>query len=326
MNLSAASLVGGLLERTIGAGGALVSQAERLLLGWPAAAALEPIQTRRLARAVEDRLIVLTGASSGIGREAALMLGGAGASLMLVARTQAQLEEVAEEVRRRGGTADVYPADLAGAQEAERVGREIVERRGGADVLVNNAGHSIRRSVEGSEERFHDFERTMQLNYFGALKLILALLPGMRARRDGQIVNVSTMGVNLSTPRFSAYIASKAALDGFSRSLAPEVQGEGIRVTTVHMPLVRTPMIEPTPIYSRMPALSAAQGARLLCGALIDRPRRVHVPLGLAAELAYTLAPANVDRIMSAGYRFVPESGAVGDAGDDAPRARRGAG
>ena len=300
--------VGGLL-------GGFASRADRLVLGSPLEAASGPLLSRGLPRAVQGERIVLTGASSGIGRATAVMLGEAGATVLLVARRREELEKVADEAGRGRGSAHVHPADLSDPEEADRVGREVVEQHGGADVLVNNAGHSIRRSVEASYERFHDFERTMQLNYFGAMRLILALLPGMRERGDGHIVNVSTIGVNASTPRFSAYLASKAALDGFSKGLAPEVMSDGVRVTTVHMPLVRTPMIAPSRVYSRMPAFSPEQGARLICGALVDRPRRVDVPVGRAAQAFYELAPNAFDRIMNAGYRMTSDSRAA--RGDD---------
>ena len=311
---------GGLVGRLSGIGGALHSRAERLVLGLPVDAAFTPFRGAVLARAVAGKRLVITGASSGIGHETALLAGDAGASVILVARRREVLEEVADEVRERGGIAHVAPADLSEADEAERVGREIASRHGGADVLVNNAAHSIRRAVDASYDRIHDYERTMSLNYFGALRLILALLPGMRERGDGHIVNVSTIGSHMSTPRFSAYLASKAALDGLSRALAPEVIGDGVRVTVVHMPLVRTPMIAPSRVYRRAPALSAEQGARLVCSALVDRPRRADVPLGRAAQAAYELAPGLVDRLMNVGYQLTWDSAAARNAdgrGDD---------
>jgi short-subunit dehydrogenase len=308
VELRLGKLAGRAAANLAGTGADLVPRADRLVLGWPLEAALAPMFSRQLAGAAGGKRIVLTGASSGIGRDTALLLGDAGATVILVARRRAELEAVADEIRAGGGAAHVLPADLAEAEDADRLAREIVADQGGADILINNAGHSIRRSVDASYDRFHDFERTIQLNYYGALRLILALLPGMRERGEGHIVNVSTMGVNASTPRFSAYLASKAALDGFSKGLAPEALTDGVRITTVHMPLVRTPMIAPSRLYARMPALSAEQGARLVCGTLIDRPRRADVPLGRVTQAAYELAPKAFDRIMNAGYRLTRDS------------------
>jgi short-subunit dehydrogenase len=153
----------------------------------------------------------------------------------------------------------------------------------------------------------HDFERTMQLNYFGAVRLILALLPRMRERRSGHLVNVSSAGVQLSVPRYSAYVASKAALDAFSRCIAPEVQGDGVRITTIYMPLVRTPMIAPTGLYRSFPALSAEQAAGLVADAIAHRPRRVATPFGNLVELAYAASPGAVDRVLSGAFRLFPE-------------------
>ena len=209
-----------------------------------------------------------------------MKIGEAGGEVILVSRTREKLEEVAKQVEDAGGTAHVHPADLSDLEEVDRVAAEVLEQHGGVDVLVNNAGRSIRRSVKASYDRFHDYERTMQLNYFGALKLILAFLPGMRERRSGHIVNVSSIGVQTNTPRFSAYVASKSALDAFSRCVAPEVIGDNVKFTTVYMPLVRTPMIAPTDIYKAFPTLTPEEaGADALRRA--DRQAQAH---GLAAR------------------------------------------
>ena len=176
---------------------------------------------------------------------------------------------------------------------------------------MNNAGRSIRRSVKASYDRFHDYERTMQLNYFGALKLILAFLPGMRERKGGHIINVSSIGVQTNTPRFSAYVASKAALDAFSRCIAPEVIGDGVHITTVYMPLVRTPMIAPTNIYDAFPTLTPEEAAQMLVDAIIDKPKRKASRLGTFGEVLYAISPKSVDRVMNTAYRVFPDSKAA---------------
>jgi NAD(P)-dependent dehydrogenase (short-subunit alcohol dehydrogenase family) len=241
---------------------------------------------RSLASAIRGRKILITGASSGIGLETALKVGEAGGEVLLVSRTREKLEEVAAQVEEAGGTAHVHPADLSDLDDIDRLAAEVLEVHGGVDVLVNNAGRSIRRSVARSYDRFHDFERTMQLNYFGALKLILAFLPGMRERKSGHIINVSSIGVQTNTPRFSAYVASKAALDAFSRCVAPECVADNVKFTTVYMPLVRTPMIAPTDIYKAFPTLTPEEAGQMLTDAMIDKPKRLASRLGTFGEIA----------------------------------------
>jgi thioester reductase-like protein len=266
---------------------------------------------RSLSKAVEDKIVVVTGASSGIGQTLALKLGEAGGTVILVSRTREKLEQVAREVEKAGGTAHVHPADLSDIDDIERVANEILEQHGRVDVLVNNAGRSIRRSVKASYDRFHDYERTMQLNYFGALKLILAFLPGMRERKAGHLINVSSIGVQTNTPRFSAYVASKAALDAFSRCAAPEVIGDGVHISTVYMPLVRTPMIAPTNIYDAFPTLTPDEAAQMLCDVVIDKPKRKASRLGTFGEVLYAISPKSVDRVMNTAYRVFPDSKAA---------------
>ena len=239
---------------------------------------------------------MITGASSGIGRALALRVGRAGARTVLIARRAETLEEVRGEIEAEGGKAFVAAADLSDQADTERVAAEILAEHGVVDILVNNAGHSIRRSVRKSGDRFHDYERTMRLNYFGALKLTLAFIPGMRAQKRGHVLNVSTMGMQWATPGFSAYTASKAALDGFSRSLAPEVISDNVHVTTVYMPLVRTPMIEPTREYDNAPAIAPEQAAAMITRAMIDRPRYARTTTGAVVETLYGVAPKTVDR------------------------------
>ena len=203
----------------------------------------------------------------------------------------------------------------------------MLEEHGGVDVLVNNAGRSIRRSVARSYDRFHDYERTMQLNYFGALKLILAFMPGMRERKSGHIINVSSIGVQTNTPRFSAYVASKAALDAFSRCAAPECVADNVKFTTVYMPLVRTPMIAPTDIYKAFPTLTPDEAAEMLCDAMIDRPKRMASRLGTFGEVLYAMSPKTVDIVLNTGLQPVPglEGGEGGkeDGQKARPRGRR---
>src|SRR6059058_1581237 len=264
---------------------------------------------RSLSKSVEGKKILVTGASSGIGRELALKLGEAGAEVLLVSRTREKLDEVADHVRKLGGKPHVHPADLSDLDDIDRLAKEVLDEHGGVDVLVNNAGRSIRRSLKASYERFHDYERTMRLNYFGALKLILAFVPGMRERKSGHIINVSSIGVQTNTPRFSAYVASKAALDAFSRCVAPEIIGDNVHITTVYMPLVRTPMIAPTNIYDAFPTLTPDEAAHMICDALIDKPKRKASRLGTFGEVLYAISPKSVDRIMNTAYRLFPEGG-----------------
>jgi short-subunit dehydrogenase len=262
---------------------------------------------RSLSSAVGGKVIVITGASSGIGRETAIKAGEAGAKVVLVARTQEKLEEVAGIIRERGGEAYVHPADLTDVDDIERVGKEILAELDHVDVLVNNAGRSIRRSVKYQYDRFHDFERTMNLNYFGALRLILTFLPVMRERKSGHIINISSYSVQMNTPRFGAYAASKQALDQFSRCIASEIIDDKVNITTIHMPLVRTAMIAPTGIYANFPALTPEEAAQKICDAMIDKPKRVSTRLGVATQVVYAIAPKAADQIAHSIYKLFPE-------------------
>jgi short-subunit dehydrogenase len=240
-----------------------------------------------------------------------MKIGEAGGEVILVSRTREKLEEVAAAVEKLGGTAHVHPCDLSDMDDLQRMAQEVNEQHGGIDILINNAGRSIRRSLKASYDRFHDFERTMQLNYFGALRLILAFAPGMRERRSGHIINVSSIGVQTNTPRFSAYVASKAALDAFSRCVAPEMIGDGVHVTTIYMPLVRTPMIAPTNIYDAFPTLSPDEAAQLITDAMIDKPKRVATRLGTFGQILYAVSPKVVDQVMNTAYNIFPDSKAA---------------
>jgi short-subunit dehydrogenase len=183
----------------------------------------------------------------------------------------------------------------------------VMEQHEAVDILINNAGKSIRRSVDRSYDRFHDYQRTMQLNYFGPVKLILDLLPSMRARKRGHIINISTIGLQVNTPRFAAYVGSKAALDAFSRSMAPEVIGDGVHVTSIYMPLVRTPMIAPTKHYDRFPTLTPDEAADMITEAIRKRPKRMGTTMGNLGQLTYAIAPGAQDLLANQAYHMFPE-------------------
>jgi NAD(P)-dependent dehydrogenase (short-subunit alcohol dehydrogenase family) len=265
---------------------------------------------RTLGQAVRDKRILITGASSGIGRATAIKVAAAGGIPLLVARNVEKLEELRAEIVAAGGVAYVYAADISDMDEIERLIERVRDDHRNVDMLVNNAGRSIRRSIALSYDRFHDFERTMQLNYFGAVKLIIGLLPQMRARGFGHIVNISSIGVQTNPPRFSAYVASKAALDAFTRVVASEVIGDGVTFTTIHMPLVRTPMIAPTKLYDAFPTITPEEAADMICESLRTRPKHMGTTLGTTGEVLYALAPGVVDRILHLAYRVFPDSAA----------------
>jgi short-subunit dehydrogenase len=254
---------------------------------------------------------MVTGASSGIGKAASMKIADAGGIVLLVARTAEKLEEIKATIEARGGTAYVHPADLSDMDDIDRMADEALAQHGHVDVLVNNAGRSIRRSIALSYDRFHDFERTMQLNYFGAVKLILKLLPVMRDRRAGQIVNVSSIGVQTNTPRFSAYVASKAALDAFSRCIASEIVDDGVDITAIYMPLVRTPMIKPTKMYDRFPTITPDKAADMITDAIIHKPKRIATPLGTLGQILYAVNPRSIDYILNSAYKLFPDSSAA---------------
>jgi NAD(P)-dependent dehydrogenase (short-subunit alcohol dehydrogenase family) len=265
---------------------------------------------RSLKAAVNGRTVVITGASSGIGRAAALKIAAAGGIPLLVARTMDKLEETKAEIEAAGGTAYAYSADLSDLESIDELVTRILDEHVRVDMLVNNAGRSIRRSIALSQDRFHDFERTMQLNYFGAIRLTMGLLPHMRERGFGHIVNVSSIGAQTNPPRFSAYVASKAALDAWTRVVSSEVVGDGITFTTIHMPLVRTPMIAPTKIYDQFPTITPDEAGDLVGEALRGKPKQINTRLGTFGEVAYALAPKAVDQILHMAYKVFPDSAA----------------
>ncbi len=264
-----------------------------------------------LESAVRGKVVMVTGASSGIGRSAALKIADAGGIVLLVARTPEKLEATREQIEEGGGVAYVHPCDLSEIDDIDRMADEVLAQHGHVDVLVNNAGRSIRRSVALSYNRFHDYERTMQLNYFGPVKLILKLLPMMRERKSGHLVNISSIGVQTNTPRFSAYVASKAALDAFSRCIASEIFDDGVHITTIHMPLVRTPMIAPTKMYNRFPTITPEKAADMISEAIIHKPKRIATPVGTLGQLLYAINPKSMDYILNSAYKLFPDSRAA---------------
>jgi thioester reductase-like protein len=266
---------------------------------------------RSFEGAVNGRTVLITGASSGIGRAAAKKIARAGGIPILVARSMDKLEETKAEIESEGGTAYAYSADLSDLDAIDDLVKRVLAEHVAVDVLVNNAGRSIRRSMTLSQDRFHDYERTMQLNYFGAIKLIMGLAPHMRERGSGHVVNISSIGVQTNPPRFSAYVASKAALDAWTRVVSSEVVGDGITFTTIHMPLVRTPMIAPTKIYDSFPTISPDEAADLICEAIRSGPKSINTRLGTFGEVAYALAPKAVDQILHMAYKVFPDSAAA---------------
>ena len=266
---------------------------------------------RSLRGHVRDRVVVVTGASSGIGHAVATMMARAGAKVVLVARGEEKLAESLKEIKSMGGKAASYSCDVSDLDACDQLIDKIMGDHGAIDVLVNNAGRSIRRSIALSYDRFHDFERTMQLNYFGSLRLILRTLPGMAARRKGHVINISSIGVLTNSPRFSAYVASKAALDAFSRCASAEYSDTGIAFTTINMPLVRTPMIAPTKMYDNVPTISPDEAAEFIRQAVIYRPQRIATRMGVFAQTLHAVAPKIAEIVMNSAFRMFPDSSAA---------------
>ncbi|MPZ93974.1 MAG: SDR family oxidoreductase [Propionibacteriales bacterium] len=267
----------------------------------------------RTRRVLQDARVVITGGSSGIGKATALKVAQAGGVPILVARGKDKLEETRAQIEAGGGTAYVYPCDLSDLEAIDALAQQITAEHERVDFVINNAGRSIRRSLKLSTDRFHDFERTMQLNYFGAIRLVMGLLPAMT--EGGHVVNISSIGVQTHPPRFSAYVASKAALDAWSRVVSSELIGDGVTFTTIRMPLVRTPMIAPTKIYDAFPTITPAQAADLVIAALKNKPHEVNTRLGTLGEVTHALMPRTTFRILHLAYQVFPDSAAA--RGDD---------
>ncbi len=266
---------------------------------------------RSLSGKVKGRVVVVTGGSSGIGHATALKLAEAGAKVLIVARDPEKLEATRKEIADAGGRCFTYSCDLADMNAIEVTAKQILADHGAVDYLINNAGRSIRRAVLNSLDRFHDFERTMQLNYFGAVKLILAFLPKMVEGKHGHIINISSIGVLSRAPRFSAYVASKSALDAFTECAASEFLDKGIHVTNINMPLVRTPMIAPTKMYENVPTLSPEEAAGLVVEAIVRRPVRIATRLGIFAAVCHAIAPKVTQVLLNTAFHMFPDSAAA---------------
>jgi NAD(P)-dependent dehydrogenase (short-subunit alcohol dehydrogenase family) len=263
---------------------------------------------------VAGKVVLVTGGSSGIGLAAATKFAEAGAITVICARDEAKLVEARREILEKAGkgaTVATFSADISDEASCKALVDWLNEKHGGVDFLVNNAGRSIRRAIEASYERFHDFERTMQLNYFGCLRVTMGLLPGMVAKKKGHIVNISSIGVLTNAPRFSAYVASKAALDAWTRCASSEYADMGITFTTINMPLVRTPMIGPTKIYDNVPVLAPEDAANMIAEACVEKPVRIATRLGVTGELMHALVPRVAQIVMNSTFRMFPDSAAA---------------
>jgi len=266
---------------------------------------------RTLKGTVKGKVVLVTGGSSGIGLAAAHKIAAAGATTIIIARDPEKLAEAKAEIEAQGNSVITYSADVSDDAQCAQLVKTIAEKHGGVDILVNNAGRSIRRGIESSFDRFHDFERTMSVNYFGALRLTMGVLPGMIAKRRGHVVNISSIGVLTNAPRFSAYVASKAALDAWTRCAASEFSDVGIEFTTINMPLVKTPMIAPTKLYDQVPTLSPDEAADLIVEAIVYRPVRIATKLGNFGEVLHAVVPKVAQIIMNTSFRMFPDSAAA---------------
>ncbi len=283
-----------------------------------------PSRSRKATTRLTGKVVMITGASSGIGLESAKKFAANGATVVLVARSLDKLEEVAATIRRHGGDAHAYSCDISDYEAIDNLAARVLKDMGRVDILINNAGRSIRRAVLESLDRFHDYERTMQLNYFGCVRLINALLPSMVEHKGGQIINISSIGCLSNAPRFSAYVASKSALDAFSRCLSAEVKTQNIDISTIYMPLVRTPMIAPTKLYNYAPAWSVDAAGDLVLDAAVNKTKRVKTVLGAAAELSYAIWPKMNDNVLGRAFKLFPSSSAAKGVQPDEKLSREG--
>ena len=289
--------------------------ARRAVLALPLPGPLAPLGHVREALVgpspVRGRRVLVTGASSGIGEATAKALARRGALVLLVARRREELDRVAGEIAAEGGVCRAFACDLTDADSVDQLVAAVLAEHGGVDILVNNAGRSIRRSLTASYDRMHDFERTMELNYYAPVRLMLGLLPTMVEQGDGHVVNILSWGVQIKAPKFSAYLASKSALDVFSRIAGRELYGSGVTFTNLRMPLVRTPMIGPTDLYARSPALTPEEAAERVVRACEDRPITVDTLPGRVAEVLNLVLPRVSDALAYAAARRFPDSPAA---------------
>ena len=275
---------------------------------------------RTLKGTVAGKVVLITGGSSGIGLAAAHKFAEAGATTIICGRDQDKLDEACAEAKAKGYQFIAYSADIADMADCDRFVQLLIDNHGGVDFLINNAGRSIRRAIESSYDRFHDYERTMQLNYFGCLRVTMGLLPGMVEKRKGHVVNISSIGVLTNAPRFSAYVASKAALDAWTRCASSEFADQGITFTTINMPLVRTPMIAPTKIYNNVPTLAPEEAADMIAQACIFKPVRIATRLGITGQLLHALVPRVAQITMNTSFRMFPDSTAAKGSMDAKPQ------
>ena len=273
---------------------------------------------RSLPGQVAGKVVLVTGGSSGIGLATAHRLAQAGATTLICGRDPARLAAATTALGAYGAAVHVYQVDLADLADCERFVAAVLADHGRVDILVNNAGRSIRRTVEASYDRFHDFQRMMQLNYFGAVRVTMGLLPAMVAARAGHIIVISSIGVLTSAPRFSGYIASKAALEAWSACAAAEVADLGISFTTINMPLVRTPMIAPTAAYRDAAALSPEDAAAMVVRAIVDKPVRIATEVGQVGRVLQVATPRLAQVVMNTAFRLAQEDGADGTSPQDA--------
>ncbi len=268
---------------------------------------------RTLKGQVEGKVILITGGTSGIGQATALKIAEAGSAkaVIVCGRDQEKIDETLKLAKKRGVKIVAYSADVSDEVGCAEFAKKLHENHGGVDILVNNAGRSIRRALEHSYDRFHDFERTMQVNYFGALRITMALLPHMSAQKRGHVINISSIGVLTNAPRFSAYVASKAALDAWTRCASSEYSDRGINFTTINMPLVKTPMIAPTKIYNNVPTLEPDEAADMIIRAIVYKPVRIATRLGVFGQVLHAFAPRIAQIVMNTSFRMFGDSDAA---------------
>ena len=272
---------------------------ERLLLSSMRPPLMDTLRRRRDPVDLRGKRILVTGASSGIGEAGAIKLAREGATVVVAARRQELLDDVVARITDAGGDVRAHACDLSDLDAVDELVAAVERELGGIDILVNNAGKSIRRPLAESLDRWHDVERTMALNYFSPLRLIRGLAPGMRERGDGHIINVATWGVlSESSPLFSVYNASKAALSAVSRVIETEWDSDGVHSTTLYYPLVKTPMIAPTRAYDGLPGLSASEAADWMVTAAHTRPIRIAPRMAVTAHAVNSFAPGAVNAIM----------------------------
>ncbi|GAS89814.1 short chain dehydrogenase [Mycolicibacterium brisbanense] len=285
---------------------------------------LNPDRARRddPAGPLVGKHVIITGASSGIGRASAIAVAERGGCVFALARNGQALDDLVAEIRAAGGQAYAFTCDVTDSASVEHTVKDILGRFGHVDYLVNNAGRSIRRSVVNSTDRLHDYERVMAVNYFGAVRMVLALLPHWRERRFGHVVNVSSAGVQANSPKYSAYLPSKAALDAFSEVVGTETLSDHITFTNIHMPLVKTPMIAPSRKLNPVPPISAEHAAAMVVRGLVDKPARIDTPLGTLADFGNYLTPKLSRRVLHQLYLGYPDSAAArGEAPPEPPAA-----